>query len=123
MSIEWAATPARTHGQREGELEATQHEEAEIVGTQSRDPTLGLVEKAKRLPGLREVTSCEGFSHQQSVLYVKKLSQVTRPWTCPDWSEPGNSSCSSRECCSRNRERRFSQQEGVGGQSGPLLSR
>ena len=40
---------------------------------------------------------------QQSVLHVRKLSQEMRRRTCPDWSALGNSSCSSRECCSRNR--------------------
>ena len=51
MNIEWAATLAGTHGQRERELKATQKED-----TEGRAPILvmrhvGQVEKAKQLPG------------------------------------------------------------------------
>ena len=51
LPIEWAATPARTHGQREGELEATQQEEAEMVGTQEQDPTRGTCGENQTTPG------------------------------------------------------------------------
>ena len=43
MSIEWA--------EREGELKATQQEKAEMVETQSRDPTCGTCRESQTTPG------------------------------------------------------------------------
>ena len=54
--VEWTATPAGARGQGEGhgqwerELKATQQEEAEIVGTQSRDPTRGTCGESQATP-------------------------------------------------------------------------